>query len=541
MADAALAALRAAACECAATARRFSPEQSAEAAALSNVLHALFSRSTAAATAELIVQRRAPLLPQLPTELIVEVLQHLDVRSLGRLACTCRHLSFGPPCPPRPMSLVEAAIRRRADAVGRWTPLVLPAGVSKWVPFLLQREWRNGMEFYTVATGCGRSFFVDVNGRLLACGKEKEPGLLGLRGGASQTPFEAAVLTPVPSMTRFRIRTVICHDHCNLAVSEAGQVFAWGQSGGWVQEWRSVEYAPEPTPVLSLQSHRVRQVAAGYLHCASVTEDGALFTWETHRLVDVEADNPVPALGYGSFVHDFGVPQRVFALEGVRIASVAVGNMFTVAVTEAGAVYSFGLRGGSLGHGEFDEERSVYLPKHIEALDGIPVSTVAAGDSHALALTRCGRVYSWGAKDRDSMLVHGRGNNAGGNGDGLAEDDICIPRLITALLGERVRAIAAGPEVSCAVTDAGALYTWGEYDWCCLGHGADHGESRPKLVTALHGIHVVGVSMHMQLTSALATDGSVYSFGRGPGLNIGREGEGEDEGTIFAPRRIPPP
>jgi hypothetical protein len=53
------AALRVAACECAAAARRFSPEQSAEAAALANMLRAVFSSSTAAAsTAEFRVQRR---------------------------------------------------------------------------------------------------------------------------------------------------------------------------------------------------------------------------------------------------------------------------------------------------------------------------------------------------------------------------------------------------------------------------------------------------------------------------------------------------
>jgi hypothetical protein len=113
MADAALAALRAATCECAATVRRFNPDQAAEAVALANVLRSLFSKPTAAAaTAELRLEHQAPLLLQLPTELIVEVLQHLDVRSLGRLACTCRLLYSGP---PRPMSLVEATIRRRAD------------------------------------------------------------------------------------------------------------------------------------------------------------------------------------------------------------------------------------------------------------------------------------------------------------------------------------------------------------------------------------------------------------------------------------------
>jgi alpha-tubulin suppressor-like RCC1 family protein len=67
-----------------------------------------------------------------------------------------------------------------------------------------------------------------------------------------------------------------------------------------------------------------------------------------------------------------------------------------VAVTEAGAVYSFGRADGRPGHEEIDEEEGMFLPKRIEALDGAHVATVAAGVSHALALTRCGRVYLWG-------------------------------------------------------------------------------------------------------------------------------------------------
>jgi len=86
MADAALADLRAVTCECAATASGFSPEQSAEAAALPNVLRAPYATS---ATAELRLKRRAPQLPQLPAELMVEVFQHLDAQSLSHLACTC--------------------------------------------------------------------------------------------------------------------------------------------------------------------------------------------------------------------------------------------------------------------------------------------------------------------------------------------------------------------------------------------------------------------------------------------------------------------
>jgi alpha-tubulin suppressor-like RCC1 family protein len=70
-----------------------------------------------------------------------------------------------------------------------------------------------------MAAGEKRSFFVDANGALLACGKEEEGevGLLGLQGGTSQTAFGAVVPTPVPSMAEVRVRAVASHDHCNLA------------------------------------------------------------------------------------------------------------------------------------------------------------------------------------------------------------------------------------------------------------------------------------------------------------------------------------
>jgi hypothetical protein len=87
-------------------------------------------------------------------------------------------------------------------------PSSLPGGVSEWVPFLLDREWRSEMDLCRLAAGSSRSFFVDANGALLACGREdeNEVGLLGLRGGPSQNFFTAQVPTPVPSMAGVRVR-----------------------------------------------------------------------------------------------------------------------------------------------------------------------------------------------------------------------------------------------------------------------------------------------------------------------------------------------
>jgi alpha-tubulin suppressor-like RCC1 family protein len=361
--------------------------------------------------------------------------------------------------------------------------------VSKWVPFLLQREWQNGMEESTVAAGRNRSFFVDANGALLACGteKHKEAGLLGLQGGMRQSSLTAGVPTPVPSMVGVRIRSVTAHNNCNLAVSEAGQLFAWGlrlsQEHFLWRDWQ----ARVPTVMEELRNHRVRQVVASHYHCAAVTEDGALFTWYVSDEGDPSSEVPEPELGYGRFVHEFGVPHRVLFFDQVRIVTVAVGAAFTVAVTEAGAVYSFGMGDGRLGHGEGDEDDNVFHPKRIEALDGIHVATVAAGMCHALALTRCGRVYEWIGL---YSSVHGHGQHSmyntvhghGADSDVGADEDneiFNVPQLMTALLGERVRAIAAGPEVSCAATDAGGLYTWGQ-NRDNLGHGDARHRYHPR-------------------------------------------------------------
>jgi alpha-tubulin suppressor-like RCC1 family protein len=150
-------------------------------------------------------------------------------------------------------------------------------------------------------------------------------------------------------------------------------------------------------------------------------------------------------------------------------------------------------------------------------------------------------VYSWGSRGRDS-LRSGLGKSS--DDESNSEDDSdyadsCSPQLITALRGRRVQAIAASLERSCAVTDTGALYTWGRNTRGALGHGDVRYRERPALVTALHGIRVVGVSMHTEHTLALTADSSVYSVGEGAGLGISLEGENEEkDGSLLIPRKL---
>jgi hypothetical protein len=329
LASSALSAVRAATSVCAAAAGGFTPEQCTEGVALANELHDLFTRSIAAASVcdEHVFGSPAASLPHLPTELLLQVVRHLDVRDLGRLACTCRQLYFGPPRPP---SVVEEELRRRAAEAGRWLPATPPADLSGWVPALLQREWRDSLEVGTVAAGLRpNSLFIDASGALLVCGLEDELGVLGLpreQGDNEDGDHQfrtVLVPTPVSSMAGVRIRQVAAGYYCSLAVSEAGQVYMWGgpHCGRLASD---AEDRLVPTLIEELSHHRVRQVAIAVEICAAVTEEGLLFTWATGAQFHVQAEKRQPLLGlglHGATIGSSRPPQCVTALKDEGVAS----------------------------------------------------------------------------------------------------------------------------------------------------------------------------------------------------------------------------
>ena len=97
-------------------------------------------------------------------------------------------------------------------------------------------------------------------------------------------------------------------------------------------------------------------------------------------------------------------PKEIEGLAGQRVIAVLAGESHSLAITADGAVWSWGYGGeGQLGHG--DEQRQ-QLPKKVEAFAGQRVVAVSAGDRHNLAITADGAVWSWGAGS-SGKLGHG--------------------------------------------------------------------------------------------------------------------------------------
>ena len=138
--------------------------------------------------------------------------------------------------------------------------------------------------------------------------------------------------------------------------------------------------------------------------------------------------------------------------------SVLAGAVYSFASTADGAVWSWGDGGlGKLGHG--DEQRQL-LPEKIEALTGQRVVAVSAGCLHSIALTADGAVWSWGEGGSGKL----------GHGD---EQNQLLPKKVEAFACRRVVAVSAAPAHSLAIAADGAVFTWGQGDGGCLGHGED--------------------------------------------------------------------
>jgi len=399
----------------------------------------------------------------------------------------------------------------------------------------LRGELQHTHEAPPIAAGYMHTLFVDASGQLLSCGREADdegacllslyPGLLGHGPRVADSPLRLDTPTPVASMAGIQVRSVAAGPFHSFALGCQGELYTWGSFLNQNQ--------CEPTLVQPLRGERVVAVAAGSKASLAVTEEGTVFSWG--KLGKQRNQQPQPT--------------RVKGLSGVLVRRVATSGRLAFAVTDTGEVFSWGSGPpGVFGHG--DNRSHQPIPKRIEALSEIRVRDVALGGWHCLALTEGGEVYSWG-EERQGSLGHGNlldfeeeiwGGEVGSDDEGIEPCIEILPKWMVALSGVRVVAVAVSNDHSCAVSEAGALFTWGAGGWGQLGHGDHDSLGLPRRVEALHGIAVVSVAAADRQTFAVVEDGSVYAWGcvQGGVLGMGRESWREVWGPMWTgPAPIP--
>ncbi|KAI7693200.1 putative E3 ubiquitin-protein ligase HERC3 [Sarcoptes scabiei] len=143
-------------------------------------------------------------------------------------------------------------------------------------------------------------------------------------------------------------------------------------------------YLSTPTLIEILQWTPIRQIAAGGYHSAILSSTGAIYLW---------GKNEFGQLGLSDEVNRT-VPCLQKSLRNQKIVHINLGEEHSAALTQEGGLFTWGAgMYGQLGHGKNSNE---ILPRKVFELMGICLIQVSCGRCHTLAVSKIGRVYSFG-------------------------------------------------------------------------------------------------------------------------------------------------
>jgi len=256
---------------------------------------------------------------------------------------------------------------------------------------------------------------------------------IGQAGGAAAAPVQLGLSN---------IIAVAAGGDSSYALRGDGVVFAWGNNvaGQLGLNDGSQRVAPVQIPNLS----GVTAIAAGGQHVLAIRNNGTVFAW---------GNNLNGQLGLG--VNDTtprDVPTHVVALDGLNVRQIVAGEFHSLALAANGTMRAWGSNSlGECGNG-FGGQKNV--PVQVLGLTR-PVTAIAAGNRHSLALLDNETMRTWGSNTRGQL----------GNGTSGQSTSTDIPQIVQVNGGgtlTSVAAIGAGKNHSLVITADGSVGCFGD-------------------------------------------------------------------------------
>ncbi len=201
---------------------------------------------------------------------------------------------------------------------------------------------RQSYNIIKIAAGSGHFMFLTAEGEVYSWSSSHDHS-----GGLSRmgTQFEDTLSTPVivSSLKSVRITDIACGgsvilgDAFNLALSDSGTVFSWGN----MESKNLFGAAPGKRVIDKLQGLNVEKIFCGGHFWLALCRNGAVYTW---------GKGAEGRLGHGSN-DDVRHPKIVETLLGKKVAHIAVGISSVLVITEDHQIIAW----GSNEKGQFGE------------------------------------------------------------------------------------------------------------------------------------------------------------------------------------------
>ncbi|KAH8179077.1 regulator of chromosome condensation (RCC1) repeat domain-containing protein [Sarocladium implicatum] len=298
-----------------------------------------------------------------------------------------------------------------------------------------------GVKFVQVTACDSASFVLTEDGRVYGWGTFRSSD--GILGFDEHVKVQA---TPVLLPVLKNVKSLAAGSNHVLALDHKGNVLAWGcgqqnQLGRRIIERNKMSsLVPQG---LGLPRGKIVQIACGSYHSFAIDKEGSVWAWGLNNFGELGIESNAG--------EDDAVvlrPVKVEGLEGKNIADIDGGEHHSLACSDKGELYTWGRVDGYQVGFEFDslstdntiyddrgQARILFKPTAHTSVSNI--ASVAAGTDNSFAVTKDGKVYSWGFS---SNYQTGQGTI----------DDIKVPTLIdnTAIRGKMITGAGAGGQYS---------------------------------------------------------------------------------------------
>lgn len=289
-------------------------------------------------------------------------------------------------------------------------------------------------------------------------------------------------------------------DSSACGVAADGRAYCWGSNTeGQLGNGETGSGAP---PFLVTSALRFATVTVGGSHACALTTDATAYCWgedlfgELGDKRQVNSTTPIPVVA------------DPVAGNPASFAVISAGSNHTCGITTSGETFCWGLNTkGQLGTSATTSSclngavMCSDFPLAVSAPVGVTFTTISAGADHTCAIATTGAAYCWGS---DSLGQLGTGTTGSGG-----------PVPVPVSGGLTFRQITAGNGFTCAVTQSGAAFCWGDNSNLALGIGPFSGSGGVQAapVAVVGGLSFARLSAGNSHVCGITLSGAAYCWG----------------------------